>query len=41
MVGDFAKNQYGKKYGNVMKSVKNFMGTYEELSLDKKIEAIS
>lgn len=38
MIGDFAKNQYGKKYGNVMKSVKNFMGTYEELSLDKKIE---
>ena len=36
-VGDFAKNQYGKKYGSVMKSVKNYMGYYEDLPLDDKI----
>ncbi|MGL4308008.1 MAG: Hsp70 family protein [Cetobacterium sp.] len=38
IVGDFAKNQYGKKYGYVMKSVKNYMGSYGELPLDKEIE---
>ena len=36
-VGDFAKNQYGKKYGNVMKSVKNYIGYYDALPLDEKI----
>lgn len=36
-VGDFAKNQYGKKYGSVMKSVKNYMGYYEDLPLDSNI----
>lgn len=36
-VGDFAKNQYGKKYGNVMKSVKNYMGYCDTLPLDEKI----
>lgn len=36
-VGDFAKNQYGKKYGSVMKSVKNYMGYYNDLPLDSKI----
>ena len=36
-VGDFAKNQYGKKYGSVMKSVKNYMGYYDALPLDSKI----
>lgn len=46
MVGDFAKNQYGKKYGSVMKSVKNYIGTTEKLQLnddidDKKPEQVS
>ena len=46
MVGDFAKNQYGKKYGSVMKSVKNYIGTTEKLQLnddivDKKPEEVS
>lgn len=37
IVGDFAKNQYGKKYGSVVKSVKNFMGNTTPVALDKKI----
>lgn len=37
IVGDFAKNQYGKKYGSVIKSVKNFMGNTTPVSLDTKI----
>ena len=38
IVGDFAKNQYSKKYGYVMKSVKNYMGSLEDLPLEKDIE---
>ncbi|MGL6066315.1 MAG: Hsp70 family protein [Cetobacterium sp.] len=38
IVGDFAKNQYAKKYGYVMKSVKNHMGSLEPLPLEKDIE---
>lgn len=37
IVGDFAKNQYGKKYGSVVKSVKNFMGNTTPVALDEKI----
>lgn len=37
IVGDFAKNQYGKKYGSVVKSVKNFMGESTPVALDEKI----
>lgn len=37
IVGDFAKNQYGKKYGSVVKSVKNFMGESTPIALDEKI----
>ena len=37
IVGDFAKNQYGKKYGSVVKSAKNFMGDTTPISLDEKI----
>lgn len=37
IVGDFAKNQYGKKQGSVAKSVKNFMGTTTPIALDEKI----
>lgn len=37
IVGDFAKNQYGKKYGSVIKSVKNFMGSTVPLDLDSRI----
>ena len=37
IVGDFAKNQYGKKYGSVIKSVKNHMGSSQEIKLDEKI----
>lgn len=37
MVGDFAKNQYGKKYGSVMKSVKNYIGSSENLQLNDYI----
>lgn len=38
IIGDFAKNQFGKKYGSVMKSVKNYMGEIVTLPLDEKIE---
>lgn len=38
IVGDFAKNQYSKKFGYVMKSVKNHMGSLESLPLEKDIE---
>lgn len=37
IIGDFAKNQFGKKYGSVMKSVKNYMGELVTLPLDEKI----
>lgn len=37
IVGDFAKNQYGKKYGSVIKSAKNFMGETTPIALDEKI----
>lgn len=37
IVGDFAKNQYGKKYGSVVKSVKSFMGESTPVALDEKI----
>lgn len=37
IVGDFAKNQYGKKYGSVVKSVKNFIGENTPVALDEKI----
>lgn len=37
-VGDFAKNQYGKKYGHVMKSVKSCMGETDPLPLKDTIE---
>lgn len=37
IVGDFAKNQYGKKYGSVVKSVKNFIGENTPIALDEKI----
>lgn len=37
IIGDFAKNQYGKKYGSVIKSVKNFMGETTPIALDEKI----
>ena len=37
IVGDFAKNQYGKKYGSVIKSAKNFMGESTPIALDEKI----
>ena len=37
IVGDFAKSQYGKKYGSVVKSVKNFMGNTTPVALDEKI----
>lgn len=37
IVGDFAKNQYGKKQGSVAKSVKNFMGNMTPIALDEKI----
>lgn len=38
IIGDFAKNQFGKKYGSVMKSVKNYMGELVTLPLDEKID---
>ena len=38
IIGDFAKNQFGKKYGSVIKSVKNYMGELVTLPLDEKID---
>ena len=38
IIGDFAKNQFGKKYGSVMKSVKNYIGELVTLPLDEKID---
>lgn len=38
IVGDFAKNQYSKKYGYVMKSVKSHMGSMENLPLENDVE---